>query len=641
MSIEGFKRKLTAILSADVKGYSRLMGEDEVATVRTLTAYREAMTTLVEHHRGRVVDSPGDNILAEFASVVDAVQCAVEIQQVLKARNAQLPENRRMEFRIGINLGDVIEEEGRIYGDGVNIAARLEGLAEPGGICISGTVYEHVRSKLTLWNEYLGEHSVKNIVEPVRVYRVLLEPEAAAEVGEEKRVGLRRWRWAVVAVVAALVLGVGGFAIWNVFLRPSPSPPSPPAEVVSQRTPTLELPDRPSVAVLPFDNMSGDPEQEYFSDGLTEDLITDLSKISGLFVIARNSVFVYKGQAVDIQEVGQELGVRYVVEGSVRKANGTVRITAQLIDASTGGHLWAERYDRDLEDIFALQDDVVEQIVAALAVTLTEDEQESLVQNETDDLEAYDYAQRGWWYYHQLTKETNDQARVMFERAIDLDPQYAGAHAGLGFTYYEEWAELWSQDPQSLERAFELATQALALDDSYAGAYTLLSHVYLWRMQHEQAIAELERALALEPNNADYHRDLAEVLVFAGRPQEAVGLVEDAMRLNPRYPATYPFTLGFAHAYLGFEDNSPEHFEQAIAALKEAIEINPNLSGSHLIIAYAYYETGQEEEARNHIAQALEINPQLSVEALRGRIPFKDQGLPEAITDALRKTGLN
>ena len=638
MSIEGFKRKLTAILSADVKGYSRLMGEDEAATVRTLTAYREVITTLVEHRRGRVVDSPGDNILAEFASVVDAVRCAVEIQQVLKARNAQLPENRRMEFRIGINLGDVIEEEGRIYGDGVNIAARLEGLAEPGGICISGTVYEHVRSKLTLWNEYLGEHSVKNIVEPVRVYRVLLEPEAAAEARAEKRVGPRRWQWAVVAAVAALVLGAGGFAIWNVYLRrSSPSP----AEVASQQTPTLELPDKPSVAVLPFDNMSGDPEQEYFSDGLTEDLITDLSKISGLFVIARNSVFVYKGQAVDIQEVGQELGVRYVVEGSVRKANGTVRITAQLIDASTGGHLWAERYDRDLEDIFALQDDVVAQIVAALAVTLTEDEQASLVQSETDDLEAYDYAQRGWWYYHQLTRETNDQARVMFERAIDLDPQYAGAHAGLGFTYYEEWAELWSQDPQSLERALELATQALALDDSHAGAYTLLSHVYLWRMQHEQAIAELERALALEPNNADYHRDLAEVLVFAGRPEEAVGLVEDAMRLNPRYPATYPFTLGFAHAYLGFENNSPEHHEQAIAALKEAIEINPNLFGSHLIIAYAYQETGQEEEARNHIAQALEINPQLSVEALRGRIPFKDQGLPEAITDALRKAGLN
>ena len=262
--------------------------------------------------------------------------------------------------------------------------------------------------------------------------------------------------------------------------------------------------------------------------------------------------------------MGQELGVRYVLEGSVRKANGRVRITAQLVDATTGGHLWAERYDRDLEDIFAVQDDVVEKIVAALAVTLTVDEQESLVQNETDDLEAYDYAQRGWWYYHQLTKETNDQARVMFERAIDLDPQFADAYAGLGFTYYEEWAELWSQDPQSLERAFELATQALALDDSHAGAYTLLSHVYLWRMQHEQAIA----------------------------------------------------------------------------ALKEAIVINPNFYASHLIIAYVYYETGQ-EGARNHVAQALEINPQLTSEVLRQRIPFKDQAVLEAFADALRKAGLN
>ena len=629
MSMESFKRKLTAILSADVKDYSRLMGEDEAATVRTITAYREVMTTLIQDHRGRVVDSPGDNILAEFASVVNAVQCAVEIQRVLKARNAQLPQNRRMAFRIGINLGDVIEEEGRIYGDGVNIAARIEGLAEPGGICISGTVYEHIQNKLALRNEYLGEHAVKNIAEPVRVYRVSLGPEAPAEVGKQKRGRLGRWQWVVLVVVATLVLGAGATAIWYYALRPSP-----PSETASERTPAHELNDRPSIAVLPFDNMSGDPEQEYFSDGITEDLITDLAKISGLFVIARNSVFVYKGEGVNIQEVGQELGVEYIVEGSVRKANGKVRITAQLIETTTGGHLWAERYDRDLEDVFALQDEVVEKIVTALAVTLTEDEQERLAHDETGNMEAYDYAQRGWWYHHQFTVETNVQARLMFERAIELDPAYADAYAGLGFTYYEEWAQYWSQDPRSLERAHELAQNAIALNDSHAGAHTLLSHVYLWRKQHDLAIVEQERAVALDPSRADHHRDLAEVQIFAGRLEEAVESVETAIRLNPHYPVHYPFTLGLAYAM-------QQQYEKAIAALKEALTLNPFFLGSHLVLAFTYSETGQDEAARYHLEEALKTSPQLSLEGLKERLPFKDEAVLRRVLDTLGELGLN
>jgi len=628
MTTEGFRRKLTAILSADVKGYSRLMGEDEAATVRTLTAYQEVMSTLIQHHHGRVVDSPGDNLLAEFPSVVDGVQCAVEIQQVLRARNAQLPEDRRMEFRVGINLGDVIDEEGRLYGDGVNIAARLEALAEPGGICISGTVYEHIRNKLTLWNEYLGEHSVKNIVEPVQVYRVLMEPGVAAEVGRAKRDSLGRWQWALLVAVAVLVVGAGAFVAWDFALRPSP-----PAEAVPEQIPTLELPDEPSVAVLPFTNMSVDPEQEYFSDGITEDLITDLSKISGLFVIARNSVFVYKGEPVNIKEVGQALGVRYVVEGSVRKANGRVRITAQLLDATTGGHLWADRYDRDLEDIFAVQDEVVEKIVTALAVTLTEDEQERLVRDQTGNLEAYDYTKRGWWHKHQFTQQDLQQARRMFERAIELDPQLAEAYAGLGFTYYEEWALLWTRDPRSLERAFELAQKAIALDDSVSGAHSLLSHVYLWRMQHEQAIAELERAIALDPNNADHYRDLGEVLMFAGRPEEAIGLVEKGMRLNPHYPVTYPFAMGTAYSSL-------ERYEEAIAAHKEALTLNPFFFYSHVSLAAIYIGTGQEDEARYHLEEALKINPQLSLEVMSERLPFKDQAILEMFLAGLREAGL-
>ena len=355
MNTRDVKRKLTAILSADVKGYSRLMGEDEVSTVRTLEDYRETMSTLIEQHRGRVVDSPGDNLMAEFASVVDAVRCAVEIQEALRAKNAELPENRRMRFRIGINLGDVIEEGDRIYGDGVNIAARIEGLAEPGGICISGSAYEQIENKLPLGYEYLGEHFVKNIAKPIRVYRVPMEPGGVAEATRrKKRAGLKMWNWAAFAGAAVLLFGAGAIVAWYYFLTPSTSPTGIPFE----QTRSVKLPEKPSIAVLPFTNMSGDPEQEYFSDGVTEDLITGLSKVSGLFVIARNSVFTYKGRAVKIERVGQELGVRYVLEGSVRKAGKRVRITAQLVDASTGGHLWAERYDRDLKDIFALQRDV-------------------------------------------------------------------------------------------------------------------------------------------------------------------------------------------------------------------------------------------------------------------------------------------
>ncbi|MHC4244913.1 MAG: adenylate/guanylate cyclase domain-containing protein, partial [Planctomycetota bacterium] len=389
MAEEGFKRKLTAILSADVVEYSRLMGEDEEATVRTITSYREVLTTLIQQHNGKVLDSPGDNLLAEFVSVVDAVQCAVAVQKEIKARNDELPENRRMQFRIGINLGDVIQEEDRIYGDGVNIAARLEGLAEPGGICVSKTAFDHIESKLPYGYEYLGDQTVKNIAKPVGAYRVLMDPRVtvAGKPVDEKPAPVKR-KAILAGAVAVLVLAVA-VGIWQFYVR---RPTIEPASVGKMSFP---LPDKPSIAVLPFVNMSGDPDQEYFSDGITEDLITDLSKISGLFVIARNSAFIYKGKAAKIGEVGRVLGVRYVLEGSVRKANGRVRITAQLVDTTTEGHLWAERYDRDLKDIFALQDEVAQKIVAALEVKLTEDEQELLVRKYTDNMEAYDYYLRG------------------------------------------------------------------------------------------------------------------------------------------------------------------------------------------------------------------------------------------------------
>jgi adenylate cyclase len=581
MEPQSVQRKLTAILSADVEGYSRLMGEDEEATIRTLTSYRKVMANLIQQHRGRVVDSPGDNLLAEFSSVVDAARCAVEIQNGLGSRNAELPDHRRMEFRIGINLGDVIVEGERIYGDGVNIAARVEGLAEGGGICISGTVYDHIENKLALEYEFLGEHTVKNIKKPIRVYRVGVKADTAVpEAGKE-----------------------------------------------------LKVPEKPSIAVLPFVNMSGDPEQEYFSDGITEDLITDLSKISGLFVIARNSTFTYKGKPVKVDQVGRELAVRYVLEGSVRKAGDRVRITAQLVDAGTGGHLWAERYDRDLEDIFALQDEVAQKIVSALAVKLTDDEQERLERGYTDNLEAYDYFLRGLEYFNRLTKQGTDQARRLFERAIDLDPEFAAAYGHMSLTHWLEWSFGWTQDFQILEKAFELAQKAAALDDSLPEAHRILGILCLWKKQHDQAIALTERAIALNANYADAIWQLGQVLSFAGRPEEAIGLVKKAMRLNPMYPVVYLWDLGHAYMLAG-------RYDEAIAALTRVLHRNPNFHPAHIYLAIAYSELGRAEDAQAEAAEFMRMSASMSWEDWRQRLPYKDQTVVQGFFDVLRKAGV-
>src|SRR5713226_255630 len=582
------ERKLAAILSADVKGYSRLMGEDEVATIRTLTTYREVMSTLIRQYRGRVVDSPGDNLLAEFASVVDAVQCAVETQRELTARNADLLPERKMEFRIGINLGDVIVEGERIYGDGVNLAARLEGLAEAGGICISGIVYDQVETKLNSLNlgyEYLGAQTVKNIAKPVPVYRVQMEPgQSSSSASREK-------------------------------------------------TPTLALPDKPSIAVLPFANMSGDPEQEYFSDGITEDLITDLSKLSGLFVISRNSVFLYKGKAVKPEQVSRELGVRYLLEGSVRKAGSRVRITAQLIDATSGYHLWAERYDRELQDIFALQDEVTQKIVAALEVKLTEGEQGRLGRPLTNNIEAYDYYLRGLDCHTYATEEANARARQMFAKAVELDPQFAAAYACLGWAYFDQWSLGWSQDLQTLEQAFALAQQAIAVDPLLPDGHRLLGIVYLWKKHYELAIAEVERALALDPNHADAYVALGDILNWAGRAEETVPLVEKAMRLNPQYPIWYLWRLGHAHYLTG-------RYEEAIATFRRVLARNPDFLPAHAYLAVIHSESGREEDAQSEGAEFLRLSPQLSLDALRQRLPYKDPAVLERVLNAARKAGL-
>jgi adenylate cyclase len=578
-------RRLAAILSADAQGYSRLMGDDEVATIHTLAAYREVMSSFIQHYRGRVIDSPGDNFLAEFVSVVDAVQCAVEIQHELQKRNVELSPSRRMAFRIGVNLGDVIVEGERIYGDGVNIAARLEGLAVGGGICISGVVHEQVETKLPLTYTDLGEQLVKNIARPVRVFRVRLESGEAIPMGDTNE---------------------------NV---------------------SLPLPDKPSIAVLPFLNLSGDPEQEYFSDGITEDLITDLSKLSGLFVISRNSVFLYKKKTVKPEQVSQELGVRYILEGSVRKAGNRVRITAQLIDATTGYHLWAERYDRELQDIFAVQDEVTQKIVAALQVKLTVGEQERVKRPPTTNLEAYDCFLRGLEHYSQRTQESNSHARRMFERAVHLDPHFAAAYAVLGLTYLAEIAFQWDQSPQVIDKLLSLAQQAVTLDDSQPIAHEALAYAYLGKKQHDQAIAAAERAIALDPNSADAYQTLGDILSFAGRPEEAVTLIEKAMRLNPRYTASYLWSLGQAYRLVSRD-------EDAIIALQRTVARNPDHITAHVMLAVSFMELGRVPEAQAEVAEILRINPRFSLTVARERMPYKDPVALEQVISKLQQAGL-
>jgi adenylate cyclase len=587
----GMERKLAAIFSTDVAGYSRLMGDDEEATIRTLTAYREVMATLITQHRGRVVDSPGDNLLAEFASVVDALRCAVEVQQALKTKNAELLGYRQMRFRIGINLGDVIVEGERLYGDGVNIAARLESLALPGGICISGTVYDQVETKLALTYEDLGEQAVKNIAKPVRVYRVRNEAEAPATMQSRDE---------------------------------GTSP---------RQSPVLPLPDKPSLIVLPFVNMSNDPEQEYFSDGITEDITTDLSRIASLFVILRNSAFTYKGKTAKAQDISREMGVRYILEGSVRKAGGRIRITAQLIDAMTDRHLWSQRYDRLLQDIFALQDEVVQKIVTTLKLQLTLQEQGYIVRKHTDNLEAYDAYLRGLEAYNRYTKEALTQARQLLEQAIALDPQYAAAYAQLSRTLTWKGIRPWGQYPQDLERALVLAQQAVALDDSLPGAHEALAFANTYKKQYEQAITAAKRAIALAPNNAEGYAELAHTLLFAGQPEEVINLVEKAMRLNPRHPFHYLSFLGMAHLLA-------RRHKEALAALQSATLRNPNHPPAHLHLLVTYSDLGRDAEARAELEEIRRINPNVSLEFYRRVMVFKDPVYLERYLAALRKAGL-
>jgi TolB-like protein/class 3 adenylate cyclase/Tfp pilus assembly protein PilF len=612
-------RRLAAIMFTDIVGFSRQMGSNEARTLRLLDTHNQIIQQAVAAHHGTVIKTVGDAFLVDFPSVVHAVQCAQQIQAQFRTHNVEKEPAEQIHVRIGIHLGDIVQRDGDVFGDGVNIASRLQGLAAPDTICISQVVYKEVEKKLPLGVVVpLGRPKLKNITQREPVYALLSErPTGFRPHLQVQRLKFKQWRRPVQAVVAVAFL-IGAGVIGRHFYVASPA--------------GLPFPDKPSIVVLPFDNMNKDPEQEYFSDGLTEVLTGDLSKLSSLFVIARNSAFTYKGKAVKVQEVSRELGVRYVLEGSVLRADGQVRITAQLIDGTTGYHRWSERYERSLRDIFALQEEIVRKIVLALKVQLTPEEQERFKKAPTTNLEAYDYFLRGWKDWWRSTKETNAQARRMFEKAIELDPQYAAAYAGLSLTYWLEWFSQWSADPQNLKRAAEIAQQAIVLDDALSGPHAVLGTVKQWQKQYEQATAEIERAIALDPNNADGYDSLAFLLISVGRPTEAIEAAKKALRLDPHQFQRF-HALGQAYLNAG-------QYEEAIAALKKALTYNPDLWFAHWGLAVAYSELGREEEAKAEGAAMLRIMPQFTVEGWKQRSAMKDPAATERFAAALRKAGL-
>ncbi|MCG6952248.1 MAG: tetratricopeptide repeat protein [Betaproteobacteria bacterium] len=535
MSAEPHKQRLAAILAADAAGYSRLMGADEHATLAALDAARAVFRAQIESNQGRVIDMAGDSVLAVFETANGAVIAALAIQRALYEAAKDVAEDRRMRFRIGVHLGDIIEKaDGTIYGDGVNIAARLQTLAEPGGISVSDAVRSSVKSRAGAVFESQGEHAVKNIAEPVRVYRVKL--------------------------------GTGGEAT-----------AAPPASEIK-----LSLPDKPSIAVLPFDNMSGDPEQEHFADGLVEDIITTLSKLSGLSVIARNSSFVYKGKAADVRQAANELGVRYVLEGSVRKAGDRIRITAQLIDAASGAHVWAERYDRKLEDIFAIQDEIMLILATEMAVKLTEGEQARLRYATTTNVEAWTHWMQGMSHYRTgvPTKERLGPARKCWEKALALDPSSASINAMLGFMSYADARFGWWDDRETaLKKGQAYVDRAFEIDPDNADAHMVSGLLLMLQMRHAEAVAHARKSVDLAPGSADAAVFACFVLASSGFPEEAVTQIEKAIALSPRYPPTYLGHLGNAYRLAG-------RLDEAIAAFKEYGRRSPGFGLSDLVIAY-------------------------------------------------------
>ncbi|WP_119392477.1 adenylate/guanylate cyclase domain-containing protein [Taklimakanibacter lacteus] len=585
MSKAPIQRRLAAILAADVVGYSRLMEQDETATLTDVQArWADVVEPLVASHQGRIFKRIGDGMLVEFGSAVAAVECAVEMQKALAAANEEASAERRIVLRIGINMGDVMVDGGDLYGAGVNVASRIEGLAVPGGVAISNAVHEHVQGRLSIDFRDAGRHEVKNIERPLHI-----------------------WTWAPDGAAPSALDATGG----------APQPPT----------------GRPSIAVLPFDNMSGDSEQGYFADGITEDIITDLSKVSGLFVIARNSSFAYKGQAPDIRKVSRELGVRYVLEGSVRRVASRVRITAQMIDGATGGHLWAERYDRDMADVFSVQDEVTRTIVDALKVKLTAGEEARREHRGKVDPQAYDLIVRARQTLLQLRPEAAMEARRMLERALEIDPGLAAAYARLSIITFAEYANQWNNaTDENLTRALQLARKAIETDDTEPQGHISLAIVLSWMRRLDEAEQAAERALALAPNLADAHTCLGNIRDYQGRHEDAAALFTRACRLDPQFDMSLHF-LGRALLALG-------RYDEAEIAFKRRLALMPRSDMSRFYLACLYGLTGRPEEARHAWQQTLEVNPSFSIDHLRRTLPYKDTALVDRLVDGLRSAGV-
>jgi adenylate cyclase len=585
---ESQSRRLAAILAADIAGYSALMGADEARTVSDLKGHQAVVLPMVGDFGGRIIDTAGDGILAEFSSVVNAVECAVAIQRAMAERNTPVEPVRRMQFRIGINLGDVIYDSERIFGDGINIAARLEGIAEPGGICVSAKVRDEIDGKMNFAYRDLGDRHLKNIARPVRAYGIHLDAAPA---------------------------------------QPAPAAPPRPD-------------DRPSIAVLPFTNMSGDPEQEYFSDGISDDIITDLSKIGGLTVIARNSSFTYKGRAVDVRTVGRELAVRSVLEGSIRRAGQRVRITAQLIDTASGGHVWAERYDRDLTDIFAVQDDVTHRIVEALKVTLSPAENARLADSGTSNIEAYDYYLRGRELLgapvgigKTKNREALEQSTKFFMRALELDPSYSLAYAGLSMAYNLDYQNRWSDDPDSsLPLSKRYAELAVEKNPKEPFARLCMSWAAIFEKDLDRAKSEAETALSCNPNYASAYAVLGTIHTYLGRPLEAIAMIERATRLDPAASKHYLHFLGTAYLLAG-------KYETAAVVLRRRVFLVPGTDFSRALLASALGHLGDVDDARRVWHELKEINPKYSFREHFSRRPFRQEDV-ETVAEGLTKAGL-
>ena len=604
-------RRLAAIFAADVAGYSRLMGDDEEGTHERLRAHlREVVDPKIREHRGRIVKNTGDGLLAEFASVVDAVRCAVEVQAGMADRNAAIPANTRIDFRVGVHQGDVVIEDNDIFGDAVNVAARLEGLAEPGGICVSARVRGDAAGKLDLAFEDMGQQELKNIARPVRVYAWCPEGVAGPPTTSVPIAVPTRHRRSILAPIGAalaavLVIGVVTWWLWP--MRSSPT--ATPAVAATTATGQPFVAPRLSIVVLPFANLSNDPEQEYFADAITEDLTTDLSRIADSFVIARSTAFTYKGKSVDVRQVARELGVRYVLEGSVRRTGDQVRVNVQLIDAGTGSHMWADRFQTDRANLAEAQDEITSRLARTLNLELAEAVGRRVEQEQATNPDAQDYVMRGWaWWFRRMSPANRQEAQQAFARALEIDPRSVDARIGLATILVSNIADGWSARPEEdLSQSEKLLLEAVERNPNHSMAHYAMAMVHRSQGRLIESKIEFETAITLDRNNARAYFNLGQTLIFLGQPQAAIPHIEKAIRLNPYDPnvASFYWCLGMCHLLLGDAD-------QAIELLLKARTSNPSLFYVYLWLAGAFGFKGDVREAKNALAQALTLKPEIN-----------------------------